>query len=330
MGPRLSMDPHPSMPTLSTPGPPERSLATPDARDRCYARGTGVDTYRRSNRSRSPPAAPAARHPSEEIPVMPLETSGPARDHPARGAHRPRHRHGARRRYVYATAIAAGLLLAPVLIAQANPASAATLSLTQFVNPFIGSDDSNSPNPVGGGAGGSTVPGPVLPFGMVQFSPDTSTASPSGYRYSDSDIEEFSLTHFNGAGCSNNEDIGILPVTGAIGASPGTNWTSYRATQTKSAEVAQAGYYKAVLSNYGNTQVELSTTKRTAIMRLTYPSSTTARVLVNTSKSATGSRSGSINISGGTVTGTFTGGGFCGSSKTYQIFFRMEFDRAPS
>ncbi len=222
------------------------------------------------------------------------------------------------------------LLAASTLLAVPTPAAAATLALTQYVNPFIGTDDSNSPDPVGGGAGGSTVPGPVLPFGMVQFSPDTSTASPSGYRYSDSDIEEFSLTHFNGAGCSNNEDIGILPVTGAIGASPGTNWTSYRATQTKSAEVAQAGYYKAVLSNYGNTQVELSTTKRTAIMRLTYPSSTTARVLVNTSKSATGSRSGSINISGGTVTGTFTGGGFCGSSTTYQIFFRMEFDRAPS
>ena len=65
-------------------------------------------------------------------------------------------------------------------------------------------------------------------------------------------------------------------------------------------------------------------------MRLTYPSSTTAKVLINTSRSATGNRSGSISISGSTVTGTFTGGGFCGSSKTYQIFFRMEFDRAPT
>ena len=36
----------------------------------------------------------------------------------------------------------------------------ATLNLTQFVNPFIGTDDSNSPNPVPGGAGGSTYPGP--------------------------------------------------------------------------------------------------------------------------------------------------------------------------
>jgi len=127
----------------------------------------------------------------------------------------------------------------------AAAAHAATMNLTQYVNPFIGSDDSNSPNPVGGGAGGSTVPGPVMPFGMVQLSPDTPTASPSGYRFGDTTIEEFSVTHFNGAGCPNNEDLGILPITGAIGASPGTSWTSYAASQTKASEVAQAGYYKA-------------------------------------------------------------------------------------
>jgi predicted alpha-1,2-mannosidase len=228
-------------------------------------------------------------------------------------------------------ALAAALPVSAALtLVGASPARAVVLDLTQHVNPFIGTDDSNSPNPVPGGAGGSTVPGPVLPFGMVQFSPDTPTASPSGYRFSDTAIQEFSLTHFNGAGCSNNEDIGILPITGGIGASPGTSWTSYQATQTKSQEVAQPGYYTTVLSTYGNTRVELSATRRTGIMRLTYPASTSARVLINTSRSATGNRSGSLSISGSTVTGTFTGGGFCGSPKTYQIFFRMEFDRAPS
>ncbi|NUR51418.1 MAG: alpha-mannosidase [Hamadaea sp.] len=220
--------------------------------------------------------------------------------------------------------VAAGVAYAP------TPAHAAALNLTQYVNPFIGTDDSNSPNPVPGGAGGSTVPGPVAPFGMVQFSPDTPTASPSGYRFSDTQIQEYALTHFNGAGCANNEDIGILPITGAIGSSPGTNWTAYQATQVKGSEVAQAGYYKSVLSTYGNTQVELSATKRTAIMRLAYPATTSARVLLNTSKSATGSRSGSISISGATVSGSVTGGGFCGSSKTDQIYYYGQFDRTPS
>src|SRR5512138_3173043 len=146
------------------------------------------------------------------------------------------------------------LVTTTVLVLWPSPAHAAVLPLTQYVNPFIGTDDSNSPDPVGGGAGGSTVPGSVQPFGMVQFSPDTPTASPSGYRFSDSHIQEVALTHFNGAGCPNNEDIGILPITGNIGTSPGSSWTGYQATQVKGSEVSQAGYYKAVLSTYGNTQ----------------------------------------------------------------------------
>src|SRR3954454_24535516 len=166
------------------------------------------------------------------------------------------------------------LLVGATVVVPGRQARAADPDLTHYVNPFIGTDDSNSPNPVGGRAGGSTYPGATVPFGMVQFSPDTPSASPSGYRDRDRTIEEFSLTHFNGAGCPNNEDLGILPITGAIGAAPGTSCTSYPASQTKAAEVAQAGYYKAVESNYGNTQVETSATSRTGAVKLTYPGTT--------------------------------------------------------
>lgn len=206
---------------------------------------------------------------------------------------------------------------------------AATLNLTQFVSPFIGTDDSSSPNPVPGGAGGSTYPGPVLPFGMVQLSPDTPTASPSGYRFADPTIEDFSLTHFDGAGCPNNEDINILPITGALGASPGTSWTSYASGYTKANEAAVAGYYRTLLDRYATT-VELTATTRTGMFRVSYPGTTSAQVLINTSRSATGNRSGSVTISGSTVTGQVTAGGFCGSSKTYSIFFAIAFDRAPT
>jgi predicted alpha-1,2-mannosidase len=208
-------------------------------------------------------------------------------------------------------------------------ASAADVDLAQYVNPLIGTDDSNSPNPVGGGAGGSTFPGATVPFGMVQFSPDTPTASPSGYRDSDRTIEDFSLTHFNGAGCANNEDLNLLPVTGALGSSPGTAWTSYASAYTKANEVASAGYYANRLDTY-NTTVEVSATTRTGALRMTFPATPTARLLINTSRSATGSRSGSLTIAGSTVTGTLTAGGFCGSSKTYPIYFAIQFDRAPT
>ncbi|WP_231924245.1 GH92 family glycosyl hydrolase [Micromonospora chokoriensis] len=226
--------------------------------------------------------------------------------------------------------LAAGLIATPAATVTAAPSLAAAIPLTQHVDPFIGTGMSNAPDPVPGGAGGATVPGPVMPFGMVQFSPDTPLASPSGYRHSDTTVEEFSLTHFNGAGCANNEDIGILPITGNLTTSPGTTWTSYAGKYSKANEAASPGYYRTVLDNYGATQVELSSTRRSAAMRLTYPSTRSAQILLNTSRNATGSRSGSVAISGRTVTGTFTGGGFCHSTKTHQIFYRMEFDRTPT
>ncbi len=225
--------------------------------------------------------------------------------------------------------LSAGLLVAAAMAVAGTPAHAATLNLTQYVNPFIGTDDSNSPNPVGGGAGGSTYPGAVVPFGMVQFSPDTPTASPSGYRYSDTSVEDFSLTHFDGAGCPNNEDLNLLPVTGALGTSPGSGWTSYASGYTKANESAAAGYYETRLDKYSTT-VELTATKRTGVVRLTYPGTTSAQFLVNVSRSATGSRSGSVSVNGATVTGNVTAGGFCGSSKTYPIYFAIQFDRTPT
>jgi putative alpha-1,2-mannosidase len=163
----------------------------------------------------------------------------------------------------------------------------------------------------------------------VQLSPDTPTASPSGYRNRDTTIEAFSLTHFDGAGCPNNEDINILPITGALGASPGTSWTSYASAYTKANESAAAGFYRTVLDRYATT-VELTATLRTGVFRVSYPATTSARILINTSRSATGNRTGSVTISGSTVTGQVTAGGFCGSSKTFPIFFAIAFDRAPT
>ena len=68
-------------------------------------------------------------------------------------------------------------------------------SLTQYVNPFVGTD-----------AHGHTFPGAVAPFGMVQLSPDTRPNAGdwdgcSGYHYSDGLIYGFSHTHLSGTGC---------------------------------------------------------------------------------------------------------------------------------
>jgi predicted alpha-1,2-mannosidase len=222
----------------------------------------------------------------------------------------------------------------PVVSALLLAAAGAPLAhahLTQFVDPMIGTGPSNSPNPVPGGAGGSTIPGAMAPFGMVQFSPDTNSASPSGYGFNGTEIQEFSMTHFNGAGCPNKEDIQILPITGAIGASPGTSWGSYASNFSHATEDAMPGYYRVTLSEFGGIMVELTASKRTGMARLTFPATTQARLLINPSRNATnGTRSGSVTINGNTVTGQATGGNFCGTSRTYPIFFAMQFDRAPT
>ena len=67
-------------------------------------------------------------------------------------------------------------------------------AITQYVNPFVGTD-----------AHGHTFPAACAPFGMVQLSPDTRPRAGdwdgcSGYHYSDSLIFGFSHTHLTTAG----------------------------------------------------------------------------------------------------------------------------------
>lgn len=202
-----------------------------------------------------------------------------------------------------------------------------TLELVWHVDPFLGTDDSSSPHPVPGGAGGSTYPGAVVPFGMVQLSPDTPTASPSGYRYGDGEIEQFSLTHFDGAGCPNNEDLPFLPIVGDFVTSPGTTWSTYRSGYRKASESASPGFYGVTLDRYG-IGVELTATTRTGLVRFTYPATASARLLLHTGRSATGDRDGSLEIvAPDRLRGTVTAGGFCGSTKIFPLHFAVAFDR---
>jgi predicted alpha-1,2-mannosidase len=193
--------------------------------------------------------------------------------------------------------------------------------VTQYVDPFIGTSDAPSVvNPVGGGAGGSDFPGAALPFGMVQLSPDTPNASPSGYGYESTAITGFSMTHFSGAGCSNNGDLPILPLVG-----PSATSFPYQHTN----EHASPGYYD-VTSDDG-IRAELTATLRSGAMRLTFPANSNATVVVDASRSQT-----SASISGATLTATVgndgltgatTGGRFCGVG-SFPIYFTIAFDRA--
>ncbi len=72
--------------------------------------------------------------------------------------------------------------------AQAAPVA----SPASLVNPLIGTS-----------GGGNEFPGPDMPFGMIQWGPDTSPSRPDGggYAYTASQVTGYSLTHLSGPGC---------------------------------------------------------------------------------------------------------------------------------
>src|SRR5207253_528554 len=85
------------------------------------------------------------------------------------------------------------------------------------VDPFIGT-----------GGEGHTFPGAVVPFGMVQLSPDTQLKQrkegyrwAAGYRHDDTTIFGFSHTHFSGTGHSDLGDVLLMPIAGDVRLEPG-------------------------------------------------------------------------------------------------------------
>ncbi|KRE48458.1 GH92 family glycosyl hydrolase [Paenibacillus sp. Soil724D2] len=215
----------------------------------------------------------------------------------------------------------------------------------EYANPFLGSQN-NDLDIIGfGGNRGNTFPGAVVPFGMIQWSPDTgyndlgSGKAPlgSGYDYDRKSISGFSLTHIDGPGCDIAQNVPFLPVVGGLVKSPATNFEDYASPFRHSNETAVPGYYSVLLDKY-KVKTEFTATERTSIGRFTYPSSTQAMMLINTGINGTGVRDANVNIDPGNrmVTGFVNAGGFCGSkgsgtlaenTNNYTVYFAAEFSQ---
>lgn len=160
----------------------------------------------------------------------------------------------------------ASLLLS--LFAFAANAQSTGKDFASWVNPMIGT-----------GGHGHTFPGAIVPFGMVQLSPDTRLEGwdgCSGYHYSDSVIYGFSHKHLSGTGCSDYGDILLMPATSADGLGD----YGYASSFSHQNEKAQAGYY-AVFLNKPQVQAELTTTKRVGLHRYSFPSNKDEWLVVN-------------------------------------------------
>ena len=136
---------------------------------------------------------------------------------------------------------------------------------TAYVNPFVGT-----------GGHGHTFPGPVVPHGMVQPSPDTRIDgwdACSGYYYADSTINGFSHTHVSGTGCADYGDFLLMPTVGEQQYDPqdySSQTLPYASAFSHQNETAEPGYYSVFLDRYG-VKAELTATSRTAFHRYTFP-----------------------------------------------------------
>ena len=181
--------------------------------------------------------------------------------------------------------------------------------------------------------GGNTFPGADVPFGMVQWSPDTSPnrSDGGGYDYGDTSLIGYSLTHLSGPGCGAGGDVPILPMTGAL---PSGTPNSILSPFTNTGEVAQAGYYSAQ-SNMPNTITsEFTATPHTSMGRFTFPSTTQADFMIKLADSQTPDFGDGAQIVGNNeVTGSVTSGHFCGESSNggqaqeYTLYFDLVFSQ---
>ena len=182
-----------------------------------------------------------------------------------------------------------------------------------------------------GNAGDDTFPGAVVPFGMMQWSPDTTTKWPGGYLYTDTQIVKFGLTHASGAGCSYGGDVGFTPFLGSVTSSPYSTGNycdlnaSYFSTFSHSNEIAAPGYYSVQFTNGITTA--LTTTTRTGFGRFSYPSGSPSSMLINAGGDANGTINASIQInpSGNEVKGWTEMPGMCGVASEV-LYFDVVFD----
>lgn len=208
--------------------------------------------------------------------------------------------------------MAFGLLIAAQTVLAADNSSA---RLSSEVNPLIGT---------GQGPGGTQnlFPGPTMPFGMVQLSPDTEIHG-YGYLYQNGEIQGFSMTHMSGVGCANSGDVFFTATTGPIQ----TKVSGFESPYSHSREQASAGYYEVHLSRW-NIDAALTATDRTGFAQFTFPAGQPANILVPISHTLTDTQAAQVHVSGNDeITGYVEDHLFCGLPQTYKVYFVMKFNR---
>ncbi|MBV8859130.1 MAG: GH92 family glycosyl hydrolase [Acidobacteria bacterium] len=218
--------------------------------------------------------------------------------------------------------------LAPAVNAQ-TPA-ARPFDAARYVDPFVGTANSPLPDYLGGNSSGNTFPGATLPFGMVQFSPDTENGfgpeDRGSYVRRDTAIRGFSLTHLSGPGCPVFGDVPLMPFAGRVEKSPAAAPADYVAKFLHERENASPGFYEVALES--GVRVRLTATTRTGFAVFDFPKGSPATLLFNVGRNASGVQEAEWYAEGDRrMSGMVASGAFCGTRNRYVLYFAAEFDR---
>src|SRR3954466_7450453 len=151
--------------------------------------------------------------------------------------------------------------------------------------PARGADLASEVDPLNGTMPpGFVFPGAVVPFGMVQNSPDTTGQfAYGGYDWTDAAIRGFSLVHVSGPGVKKGGDLPFMPTLGPASDNPSV----YASPFTHARERAEPGYYRVTL-DASQTDVELTASEHAAMQRYTFAPSPTAKVIMDAARSGEG------------------------------------------
>ncbi|MCF7567840.1 GH92 family glycosyl hydrolase [Sabulilitoribacter arenilitoris] len=190
--------------------------------------------------------------------------------------------------------------------------------LTDFVNPFIGTDGP-----------GNTYPGSTVPFGMVQLSPDIGIPGwdrIAGYYYQDSIISGFSHMHLTGTGAGDLYDILVMPTNSRFNKRIKENSFKPFSSFSHDKEAASPGYYTVDLLDYG-IKAEVTATQRTGIHKYTFPKDSLSQIHIDLGYTLNWDAPTDTHIK---VVNNTTIEGYrksVGWAKDQRVYFQMQFSK---
>ena len=179
-----------------------------------------------------------------------------------------------------------------------------------WVNPFICTQ----------GDKGQLYPGAAYPFGLVKLSPDTNGEKHAGYDYDEKEIHGFSHLRIGGTGCS-GAGGNILMKPGIGGFCKDKN--DYKEPYIKAAEKASPGYYAVEFQS--GIKVELTVTPRVGFHQYKFPSSDSAFVLIDLSRSYAGMLDASLEVKNfNEISGMVKSKNVCGFGY-FKLYYAIKF-----